>query len=191
MRLVLPMLLVLASPSAFAQPPLGEEPPGYYAKVLPPPTRTTFLSTTEKRWDVRIGDAAVCTTPCAIDVPPLQFVTLHSHDIRPTKLRVGYLPQGDVLVTAKPRATGPFATGVTFTALGGMALVTGITLYAVGAGTDRDGMRSAGLITGLGGAAVTALGIHLIRISLPTVHVGPGRAQPYVTAGQVGLTGSF
>jgi hypothetical protein len=190
MRLVLPILFVIAG-RVHAQPPLGEEPPGYYAKVLPPPTRTTFLSTTEKRWDVRIGDMAVCTTPCTTDVPPLEFVTLHSHDIRPTKLRVGYLPYGDVLVTAKPRATGPFATGVTFTSLGGMALVTGITLYAVGAGTDRDGMKTAGLITGLGGGAVTALGIHLIRISLPAVHVGPARAQPHVGAGQVGLVGSF
>jgi hypothetical protein len=183
---------VLAAPSAFAQP--SEGPPGYAqgAPVAPPEaTNVTFVSSTEKRWDVRLDDSAVCTTPCAIAVPPLHFVTLHSHDIRPTKLSVGYLPRGDVLVSAKPRDDGPFAAGVTFTSLGGMALVTGITLTAVGYGTDNGAMRTAGLITGVAGAAVTAGGIQLIRKALPTVHVGPGRAQPYVTAGQVGLAGSF
>ena len=187
MRAVLALIVVaLGARVASAQPGYAEP-----AMPAPEPTNVTFLSTTEKRWDVRLDDNAVCSTPCSIAVPPLHFVTLHSHDIRPQKLSVGYLPKGDVIVSAKPRSNGPFATGVTFTTLGGAAVVTGITLFAVGAGTDNDQMKNAGLITGLAGAAVTAFSIQLIRKSLASVHVGPGRAQPYIGAGQVGVIGGF
>ena len=187
MRALLALIVVaLGAGVAVAQP-------GYAQPAIAPaePTNVTFVSTTEKRWDVRLDDSAVCTTPCAIAVPPLHFVTLHSHDMRPQKLSVGFLPRGELLVTAKPRETGPFATGVTFTTLGGAALVTGITLTAVGYGTDNGQMKTAGLITGLAGAAVTAFSVQLIRKSLASVHVGPGRAQPYVGAGQVGVIGGF
>jgi hypothetical protein len=173
---------VVAQPGAPYEP---QEPP----QASTPVARVTFVSTTEKRWDVRLGDDAVCTTPCAIPVDPLHFVTMYSHDVRPTRLRVGHLPPGDLVVTARPRATGAFATGVTFTSLGGAALVTGITLIAVGCSTDRDGMCTAGMITGLAGAAVTAASIQLIRSSLPRVQVG--RATPYVATGHVGVAGAF
>jgi hypothetical protein len=156
--------------------------------------RATFVSTTEKRFDVRIDDNAVCTTPCSIFVEPLRYITMHSHEERgrPTKLSVGHLPAGDVMITAKPRSEGLFATGVTFTSLGGVAAVTGITLTAVGCSSDdRRGMCRAGLITGGIGLAVTFGSIRMIQRSLPTVHVGPATGQPYVANNQVGLAGSF
>jgi hypothetical protein len=105
-----------------------------------PGARATFVSTTEKRFDVRLDDNAVCTTPCSIYVEPLRYITMHSHEERgrPTKLSVGHLPAGDLMITAKPRSEGLFATGVTFTSLGSVAAVTGITLAAVGcSGEDR------------------------------------------------------
>jgi hypothetical protein len=92
-------------------------------------------------------------------------------------------------VRAKPLSAGLYATGITFTALTGAALVTGITLTAVGWGTDRDGLRTAGLITGVAGAVGLYGSIYLMRKALPTVSVGP--AQAYATANQVGLAGTF
>lgn len=187
--------IVLGSAAlANAQPgPEYQPPPHAPPQPQPQPggARVTFVSDSEKRWDVRIDDSAVCTTPCAIYVEPLHFVTMHSHDPHPQKLSVGQLPAGDVMVTAKPRADGLFATGVTFTSLGGMAAVTGITLTAVGCSSDRPTMCRAGLITGGIGLAVTFGSIRMIQQALPKVTVGPARAQPYVAGSQVGLAGSF
>ena len=134
----------------------------------------------------------MCTTPCAIYVEPLRYITMHSHDRNPQKLSVGHLPPGDFMVTAKPRAEGLFATGVTFTTLGGMAAVTGITLTAVGCSqTGHPTMCHAGLITGGIGLAVTFGSIRMIQQSLPKVSIGPATAQPYTTGTQVGLVGRF
>ena len=193
----------------YAPPPQPEAPPQPYGPAAPmdpngyaqpsgPPrqpqpggARTTFVSTSDKRWDVRLDQNAVCTTPCSIYVEPGRFVTLHMQDVPRSKLSVGYIPPGDFVVTAKPRSEGAFATGVTFTALGGMAAVTGITLTAVGYGTDNSGMRTAGLITGIAGLVVTAGSIRLIQSSLPTASIGPARAQPYISNQSVGVSGKF
>src|SRR5262245_51526986 len=75
-------------------PPMPAQPMAPMAPA-PPGTRATFISTGETRFDVRIDDSAVCTTPCSIFVEPLRFVTLHSHEARPTRLPVGYMPVGD------------------------------------------------------------------------------------------------
>jgi hypothetical protein len=106
---------------------------------------------------------------------------MHSHARQPTRLAVGALPAGDLIVTAKPRNEPLFAVGVTFTSLGGMAAITGITLT----------MCKAGLITGAVGLAVTFGSIRMIQQSLPTVSIGAATAQPYVAPNQVGLAGRF
>jgi len=184
-------------PPPYTQPTPAPPPDPGFAQPSPTPqpapggSRTTFVSSGETRWDVRLDDNAVCTTPCSIYVEPGRFVTLHTQERHPSKLAVGYIPPGDFVVTARPRAQGMFATGVTFTALGGMAAVTGITLTAVGCSTDRSGMCKAGLITGVAGLLVTAGSIKLIKASLPTASIGPARAQPYATGNQVGLAGTF
>jgi hypothetical protein len=182
-------------------PPLpadyGAQPPDPYPPPMPPQpapagaTRATFVSTGEGRWDVRLDNNAVCTTPCALVIEPMRYVTLHSQDPRPIRLAVGHLPAGEVLVQAKPRANGAFATGVTFTSLSGMGLATGITLTAVGCSTDRGGMCTAGLITGGVSAVGLYLSIDLLRSSLPRLHVGPARATPYAAGNTVGLAGQF
>jgi hypothetical protein len=179
-------------PNAPTAPPPEVQPP-----PAPPPayqpnastTHATFVSTGETRWDVRVDGNAVCTTPCSLYIEPLRYVTMHSQDAAPTKLSVGYMPQGAVLVRAEPRASGAFAAGVTFTSLSGMGLATGITLTAVGCSTDRSGMCNAGLITGVASAVGLYLSIGLIRSALPRVHVE--RAQPYVTGQTVGVIRRF
>lgn len=171
-----------APPDTQAMPP--EPPP-------PGVTRATFVSTGQTRWDVRLDDNAVCTTPCAVIVDPLRYVTLHSQERTPTHLRIGYLAAGDVLVQAKPRAQGAFAAGVTFTSLSGMGLATGITLTAVGCATDRPVMCKAGLITGAASAVGLYLSIDLLRSALPRVDIGPAQASPYAAGNTVGLAGQF
>jgi hypothetical protein len=171
------------------QPPYGQPMP----PQQPPPgaTRATFVSTGEARWDVRLDNNAVCSTPCSLIIDPMRFVSMYSQERRPSRLTVGHLPPGDVLVQAKPRAEGAFAAGVTFTTFSGMGLVTGITLTAVGYGTDRSTMYKAGLITGGASAVALYLSIDLLRSSLPRVSVGPARAAPYAAGNTVGLAGRF
>ena len=187
--------LALAAGTATAQPGAGYAEPSPPQEAPPPQqasanaTRATFVSTSEVRWDVRIDDNAVCTTPCSIMVDPVRFVTLHSHDARSERVNVGFMPPGEVLVQAKPRSQGAFAAGVTFTSLTDMGLATGITLTAVGCSTDHPTMCNAGLITGVASAIGLYLSIDLLRKSLPKVHVGPAR--PYATASAVGVGGSF
>ena len=183
-------------PPPAAPPELAPYPPPAASPMPPEPlppgaTRAMFVSTGEMRWDVRIDGNAVCTTPCAVVVAPMHFVTLHSQDRAPAHLAVGYLAPGDVLVQAQPRAEGAFAAGVTFTSLTGLGLATGITLTAVGCSTDRSTMCNAGLITGAASALGLYLSIDLLRSSLPRVHIGPAQASPYAAGNTVGLAGRF
>ena len=184
-----------AQPGQAPEPPDRQPPPDpqpMQPEPLPPgATRAVFVSTGETRWDVRVDNNAVCTTPCAVVVSPMHYVTLHSQDRAPTHLAVGYLAPGDVLVQAQPRAEGAFAAGVTFTSLSGMGLATGITLTAVGCSTDRSTMCNAGLITGAASALGLYLSIDLLRSSLPRLHIGPAQASPYATGSTVGLAGRF
>lgn len=201
-------LLVLFGSTAFAQPgqvydpnaptapppePYQPPPEPYQPPQQPQPqansTHATFMSTGEMRWDVRIDGNAVCTTPCSLYIEPLRYVTMHSQDPASEKLKAGYLPQGEVLVRAEPRAKGAFAAGVTFTTLSGMGLATGITLAAVGCSTDRGTMCNAGLITGAASAVGLYLSIGLIRSSLPRVKID--RTQPYATGNTVGIVRRF
>ncbi len=155
----------------------------------PAPTRATFVSTGEEKWDVWIDKQPACQTPCSLGIMPLSFVVLRSQERNPIRLDVGYMPAGDLMVTAKPLSSGMYATGIVFTSLSGMALATGITLTAVGCATDRSGMCTAGLITGGAGAVGLYGSIYLMRKALPKVSLGP--AQPYVAGSQVGLAGTF
>lgn len=201
------IVLGLLAATAGAQPGQAPVIPPYQPPYQPPPppdaqvtsparplsgvARATFVSTGDARWDVRLDNNAVCTTPCAVDIEPMRYVTLHSQDRTPARLAVGYLPPGDVLVEAKPRARGAFAAGVTFTSLSGVGLATGITLTAVGCATDRPAMCRAGLITSAASAVGIYLSIDLLRRSLPRVSIGPAQASPYVAGSTVGLAGRF
>ena len=127
----------------------------------------------------------MCATPCTGPLFPAQFVVMQSHGPDPVLLEVGRLPPGDLLVSGKPLESGKYAGGIVATTLGGMALAVGITLTAVGLAKDRDGMTTAGLITGGAGALALTGGIYLMVKALPEVTVGG--APPQV----VGLVGNF
>ena len=106
-------------------------------------------------------------------------MVLRSHEARPVILEVGHLPPGDLIVSARPLQSGKYAGGIVATSLGGMALVTGITLTAVGMAKDMGGMSTAGLISGFGGAVALAGGIYLMLDAVPGVQVdraAPSRA---------------
>jgi hypothetical protein len=176
-------------------PAVGEpvhEPQQPSTQVLDPataPTRATFVSSTQSQWDVYVDQQAICSTPCTLGLSGVNFVALRTQERSPVRLDVGNLPQGDLMVSAKPLANGMYAGGIVMTTFAGMALATGITLTAVGYGTDRGGMQTAGLITGVSGAVGLYAGIYLMRKALPRFTIGP--AQPYAATNQLGFSGSF
>jgi hypothetical protein len=176
---------ILVAPAIASAQPAPDAP----QNAAPAPTRATFVSTSEEKWDVWIDKQPACETPCSLGIMPLQFVVLRSQERNPIRLDVGYMPAGDLVVTAKPLSSGMYATGIVFTTFSGMALATGITLTAVGCSTGRDGMCTAGLITGGVGAVGLYGSIYLMRKALPKVSVGSAR--PYVAGTQVGLAGTF
>lgn len=187
--------ILLACPAlAIAQPAEMPQQPQQQGQMAPPPpqnapTRATFVSTGEEKWDVWVDKQPACATPCSLPLMPLQFIALRTQERNPIRLDVGYLPAGDIMVTAKPLSEGMYATGITFTALSGMAVVTGITLTAVGCSTDHSTMCKAGIITGLAGGVGLYGSIYLMRKALPRASIGP--AQPYVAGTQVGVAGQF
>jgi hypothetical protein len=169
--------------TARAQAP-AEAPPEAAA-----PTRATFVSTTSQQWDVVVDDQPICSTPCSGPLFPLQFVVLRSQEPRPVLLEVGRLPPGQLIVSAKPLDSGVYAGGIVATTLGGMALVVGITLAAVGLAKDRAGMSTAGFITGAAGALAVPGGIYLMLKALPSAEVAP--AAPGLSGAAAGVAATF
>lgn len=174
------------SQDAQAQAPLPAAPNYDPANA---PSRVTFVSTSDQPWDVFVDREAICATPCTLGLSGVNFVALKSQERSPIRLDVGYLPPGDVMVSARPLRDGMYAGGIVATTFAGMSLATGITLLAVGFGIDSSGMKTAGAITGVAGAVGLYGGIYLMRKALPKVEIGPAR--PYVASNQVGLAGSF
>jgi len=153
------------------------------------PSRVTFVSTSHQPWDVFVDREAICSTPCTLGLSGVNFVALKTQERSPIRLDVGYLPPGDVMVSARPLRDGMYAGGLVATTFAGMSLATGITLLAVGFGVDSSGMKTAGAITGVAGAIGLYGGIYLMRKALPKVEIGAAR--PYVASNQVGFAGSF
>ena len=161
--------------------------PGRAAEEGPPGTvRVDLLSASaNRRWDVYYDDQVICTTPCARWLDPGRPILLRAREdgpAGPDKVRVldlmDHAGDGSVQLRAHPTSNGELATGITFTAFGGMAVVTGISLAAVGCtGADRPaGMCTGGATTLAVGSVVTAGAIWLILDALPKVDVLPGGA---------------
>lgn len=148
------------------------------AEVAGPPgtVRADFVSADEDmRWDVYVDDRATCTTPCSVWVDPSRPVAMRTRESRPQTVAVKRVPldRGPLQVSAEPRRNIQFLTGLTFTSLGGMAVVTGISLAGVGCSSDdRDFLCQPGIITGVAGAVVTAGAVWLLRNSFARVSVG-------------------
>jgi hypothetical protein len=161
------------------------------APPAPAPTRATFISTSAEPWDVAIDGEAVCSTPCTLPLFPIQFVTLRSQEPRPVLLDVGRLPPGDLVVAGKPFQTGMYTGGIVATTFGGMAMVVGITLSAVGAAKNRGGMTTAGLISGGAGGLAVAGGIYLMVKAVPAASVGMAAPSAVAAGTTVGLAARF
>ncbi len=140
------------------------------------------------RWDVYYDDQVICTTPCSRWLDPARPLLLRAREEwygPPDKIRIPDLvpaaASGSVQLHAHPTSRGELATGITFTALGGMAAVTGIALTAVGCsgGTfGSTGMCTGGLSTLGVGAAATVGAIWLIMDALPRAEILPGSDAP-------------
>jgi hypothetical protein len=163
---------ITAATPAAAQPEYAPPQPED-APSPPPGARVDFVSSGGIQWEVLVDRQPACATPCSLWLDPARWVTMRTRERRPLRLEVGRVGHGETMVIAKPLSTGAYATGVTFTTLGGAALVTGITLGAVGCSTDNRGMCTAGWITGGAGLVVTAGAIWLIQRSLPRLRIAP------------------
>jgi hypothetical protein len=183
---VVALALVVSQTMARAQPAANAPPPAGEAEA---PTRATFISTSSEQWDVVVDGQPMCATPCSGPLFPLQFVVLRSQEPRPVLLEVGRLPPGDLIVSGKPLQDGMYAGGIVATSLGGMALVVGITLTAIGLAKDRDGMTTAGLITGGVGVLAVPGGIYLMMEAVPQVRVAGAPVTRSSRA--IGIVGRF
>ncbi len=171
------LLLAWGASAARAQPAevAPGEPAGTATGVAPMPPSpgvdTNFVSATGMAWEVMVDQQSACVTPCRLLLERPSWITMRTRERSPIRLEVGRLGGVPTLVTAHDLQQGKYATGIVFTTFGGMALVVGVTLGAVGYGADRDGMKTAGLITGASGAAMTLGGIYLMRSALPRTYV--------------------
>lgn len=187
----------VAPPAADLAPvPAAEPPPG--PPTSPPPpvgVETEFLSATAMPWEVMVDRQSICQTPCKIYLDGPHWITMRTREARPLRMEVGNLGLRPSQVTAQDLGTGKYATGITFTTLGGMAVVVGVVLTAVGCSADdREGMCTAGLITGGAGALTTLGGIWLIRAGLPRIKVRALERRGlalYTTGTGGGVAGAF
>jgi hypothetical protein len=122
------------------------------------------------------------------------WITVRTRERHPLRLEVGQLGSAPASVTTHDLSTGMYATGITFTTLGGMALVTGITLTAIGCSSDRSGLCTAGLISGGAGIATTLGGVWLMRAALPRVQIRAMEQRGmalYPTGSGAAMSGTF
>lgn len=157
--------------------------PGRVAEEGPPGTvKVDFISAhANGRWDVYIDDEVACSTPCSRWVHPSRPIFLRARDSRffapPDEIQVPglseYAVEGPLQLRAHSTSQGQLATGITFSGLGGMGLMTGITLGIVGCASERSELCQAGLISLGAGALVTAGAVWLILDSAPKARVLP------------------
>ena len=132
-----------------------------------------------EKWEVVVGDRSICTTPCERWVDPaMPYALKHDPgmfsknkyyelpDLRP------HLAEERVEVRVEPRSSLEFVGGIVATTFGGLGVVTGTVLTAVGC-SSGGGLCKAGLVTLTSGLALGAPGIYLIVDSAGTVHVTP------------------
>ena len=173
-----------------AQPPMTEAPmaggagaPPLAPQPRPGGLRIAVVSPDAYGWDVLFDDGGGCSTPCTVSVQPIRPVLLRAHPDsyarRPDEVflphLMAYADSGAIQIEPHRTAKGELATGITFTTLGGMAAITGLTLFSVGClGQSSDGLCRAGAVTLGIGSLVTAGAIWLIVDSLPQAVIRAG-----------------
>ena len=179
-----------------AQQPVEEAPPGM--------VDVHFVSDDDAlAWSVSSGGEALCTTPCTKRVRTSASLFFRTQDegVYAPKL-IDVAPQARrAVMVVEGSSSGEFVNGVTFTTLGGMGIIIGITLTAAGCSNldKHAGMCTAGLITGGVSVPLTVASILMLLDSFPKVHVLPvmraevAKGQPPVALAvtPVGLVGTF
>jgi hypothetical protein len=150
------------------------------------------------KWDVMVGDRTLCTTPCEKWVDPaMPFSFKYDPGIlqRNSIIDIPDLREQSredrVEVKATPRKTGKLVGGILITTFAGVAVLTGVTLSAVGCSSGDSGMCVGGLITLPIGVAGLIPGVMMISSSSPTVEVRPWTSTPLPTARGPSLYGTF
>lgn len=148
---------------------MGEPPPGS--------VDVNIIADDRRVWQVYAGDTFACATPCARRFSTTQDFTLESRrdSLYLPELGIEAVQARRAMVVVEDSNGGKKANGIVFTTLGGMGVVTGIPLIAVGCSNvaERGGLCTAGLITGGVSALLTAGAIWLIVDSLPKLRVLP------------------
>lgn len=149
--------------------------PGRAEKAGPPGTTKVEIVSDDPdvRWDVYVDDEATCSTPCSRWVAPERPLTLkgRAQGTEVTLDRLSTSP-GPQRVVAHNTNFPLFVTGLTFTSLGGMAVVTGSALMGVGCGRD-NGLCTPGIITAGVGAPVVAASIWMMLEARAKADVEP------------------
>jgi len=166
--------------------------PGRTEEEGPPGTvKVDFVSAdANSRWDVYADDVVICTTPCERYVSAERPLMLRAREeafmAGPDKVSVLNLLQhsgeGRLQLQAHHTARGELATGITFTSLAGMGVLTGVTLTGVGYGMGESGMGKAGLITLAVSVPATLGSIWLILDSRARAEVVPNDGGPTLLA---------
>ncbi|MEB2313627.1 MAG: hypothetical protein OZ921_15615 [Sorangiineae bacterium] len=175
----------------------------------PGTVKVTFLSgNPEHEYDVAINDRTLCSTPCARWVDPaVPFTFVHetawyerNERIVMPDLREHQTKGNKLDARAFPTKTGKLAGGIVMTTFGGIGVLAGVSLTAVGAAReDGGGLLAAGLITLPIGMGLTAPGILMIVNSASRVEIEPANpgAPPRLPVEarardlQVGVGGAF
>jgi hypothetical protein len=158
--------------------------PGRAAEEGPPGSvKVSFVSgNPASRWDVYADDQVICTTPCARWVDPSRPIMLRTREggsflSASDRVQVPNLfaqPGQHLQLHAHGTANGELVTGITFTTFSGMAVITGITLTALGCGGgDHPGFCKGGLISLGAGVAALAGSLYLILDSRAHPEVFP------------------
>ncbi len=168
--------------------------------------KVNFLSAnSEHQYDVAVSDRKLCTTPCSRWVDPaVPFSFVHeaawyerNERIEVPDLREHQAKGNKVDARAYPTKTGKLAGGIVMTTFGGIGVLTGAALTAVGAAKDQSSTLTAGLITLPVGIGLTVPGILLIVNSGSRVEIDPANPNapaPMPTAArrlELGVGGRF
>lgn len=201
MRTTLVLLSVLLLASGCVRRVVAAPPSGPPAELEPGKVELNVVSEDGIAWEVRSGTDAPCVTPCARIVGQAQELTLVSRNWVmevPSLLSVDPSAKRAVIVAQGP-SRALKVNGIVFTTLGGMGVVTGIALTAVGCSDvqRRGGLCAGGLITSAVTLPLMIVSIWMLAASGPTAHIlpvaslSPADAPVQVAVTPAGLVGRF
>lgn len=140
----------------------------------------------DRVWEVYAGGEMICTTPCLRMLPagqPFLLESQYEETVFVPDLSAEAKRSRRTMLIADGVNRGKHVNGIVFTTFGGMGVVTGITLAAVGCSDleRRPGTCTAGLITGGVSIPVTAFALWLLLDGLPKAHALPVEILPAQT----------